>query len=136
MKSLNKAVKKNKNLSSNVVTITNTRKTRKKSVKQKTPIDDVSDTLYDFINRLTEEYTQRIAELKERVCFLEKELSTRINPEKMTDAEFERFVLSRKGIQPRVYFNAIKKLDIDNKYTIKVFDSSTGLTTTVKTDVA
>lgn len=133
MKSLKKAVKKNKSLSGNVVII---QKTRKKSTKQKTPIDVVGNTLYDFINSLTEKYTKQIAELKKKVCCLEKELNTQICPDKMTDAEFERFVMSRKGVQPRVYFNAIKNLDIDNKYTIKVYDSSTGLTTTVKTDVA
>ncbi len=134
LQSLKYKVEKNKHLSGKPIVTKKMKK--KKDSQKKNPTDAISNALYALYNNLISDYKRQIDELKQTVDSLNTRSNGIIDPNKMTDAEFEKLVMSRKGVQPRVYFNAIKKLDIDNKYTIMVFDSSTGLTTTIKTDVA
>lgn len=109
---------------------------KEEPVKEETAGDVFSKMLNEYVNKIVDDYKAKIAVLEEKNAHLEKELKESINPQKMTDAEFEKFVMERKGVQPRVYFNAIKQLDIEDKYRLSVYDTSTGFTTIIKGDVA
>lgn len=104
--------------------------------KEETPTTDFGKVFNDYIHSLVAEKEAKIEELEKRVAELEEEKKKLVDVSKLSDAEFEKLVMERKGVAPRVYFNAIKKLDVEDKFRISVYDTSTGFTNIIKGEVA
>lgn len=92
---------------------------------------EVKDKMKELIDAVTAPYRKRISELEAKIAEMGR---NKVDLSKLTDTEFENLVMTRKNVAPRVYFNAIKKLD--SRYTFSCYDSNTGLTTVIKTEVA
>ena len=110
----------------------------KEPVRNEEPVSNAAPSLDGIISAYIESvvkpYRDRINELESEVSAARSEAERKVDMSKISAADFEKAVYARTDIAPRVYFNALKRMN--GGWTFKVYDANTGLTTEVKTEVA
>ena len=102
------------------------------------PVEDLNKIMNSYINSIITEYRKTIDGYVNTIKNLENELQayrSKGDINKMTTNELEKLLMTRKDIQPRVLFNAIKNLDIDDKWVFYCKDNTTGMTYPIKPEV-
>ena len=104
------------------------------TVEIKPAVPSLDEIFGQYMETIVKPYKDRIAELETELGKARQEASKRADTDSLSTVEVEKLIMSRTDIQPRVLFNALKK--INGAYTFKVYDANTGLTSEVKTEVA
>lgn len=110
----------------------------KETVRKEEPVSNEAPSLDGIISAYIESvvkpYRDRINELEAEIRTARSEAEKKVDMSKVSAQDFEKAVYARTDIAPRVYFNALKRMN--GGWTFKVYDANTGLTTEVKTEVA
>ena len=103
-----------------------------KSCEDNEILTKLNSILSSYIKSINDSYKNKIESLERKIKMLETAASKMNDVNSLSDTEFEKMVMARKHVQPRVYFNAIHNLDVDDRFTIQVYDKTTDFTTIIK----
>ena len=102
-------------------------------VEPRAEIISITSTIQDTVDRIVERYEDRIKHLNSDIDSLKLSLSEKPDLTKLSEKDIET-ILKTHNVPPRILFNAIRSQE--PRYLFSCYDTVTGLTIPIKTEIA